>query len=84
MAVEGKTIDALSQFELAPVLGPIGNAVAFTQSNVFMLVALGLTCFLVMASASRGALVPGRFQAMGEAAYEFVANPVAFNGKSGR
>lgn len=76
MAVEGKTIDALSQFELAPVLGPIGHAVAFTQSNVFMLVALGLTCLLVFSSASRGALVPGRFQALGESAYEFIANMV--------
>ena len=40
MAVEGKTIDALSQFELAPVLGVFGDAVSFSQSNLFMVVAV--------------------------------------------
>ena len=43
MAVEGKTIDALSQFELKTVLGPIGEAVGFTQSTAHMALAAGLT-----------------------------------------
>ena len=42
MATEGKTIDALSQFELIPVLGPVGRAVGFTQSTAHMLLAVGL------------------------------------------
>lgn len=76
MAVEGKTIDALSQFELSPVLGIFGNAVSFSQSNLFMVVAVALTFYLMKATADRGELVPGRLQALGESAYEFVAGMV--------
>ena len=76
VAVEGKTIDALSQFELSPVLGAVGKAVSFSQSNVFMVVTLLLTCALMIGSARRGALIPGRFQALGESAYEFIAGMV--------
>ncbi|MEY4845809.1 MAG: hypothetical protein RL312_2090, partial [Pseudomonadota bacterium] len=36
MAKEGKTIDALSQFELTPFLGGFGQAIGFSQSNAFM------------------------------------------------
>ena len=72
MAVEGKTIDALSQFELKTVLGPIGNAVGFTQSTAHMLLAAGLITLLVMYGMSRRAVVPGRLQALTESTYEFV------------
>ena len=72
MAKEGKTIDALSQFELSPFLGGFGQAIGFSQSNAFMLLALGLITLFVMAAAARGALVPGRLQALGEASYEFI------------
>ena len=72
MAKEGKTIDALSQFELTPFLGGFGQAIGFSQSNAFMLLALGLITLFVMAAAARGALVPGRLQALGEASYEFI------------
>ena len=76
MAVEGKTIDALSQFELTPVLGVFGWAVSFSQSNLFMVIAVALTFFLMKATADRGALVPGRLQSLGEASYEFIAGMV--------
>lgn len=76
MATEGKTIDALSQFELSPMLGIVGKAVSFSQSNAFMLVALLLSAGLMLGSARRGALIPGRFQALGESAYEFIAGMV--------
>jgi F-type H+-transporting ATPase subunit a len=72
LAVEGKTIDALSQFELKTVLGPIGNAVGFTQSAAHMLLAAGLITLLVMYGMSRRAVVPGRLQSLTESAYEFV------------
>ena len=72
MAKEGKTIDALSQFELTPFLGGFGQAIGFSQSNAFMLLALGLITRFVMAAAARGALVPGRLQSLGEASYEFI------------
>jgi len=72
VAKEGKTIDALSQFELSPFLGGFGQAIGFSQSNAFMLLALGLITLFVMAAAARGALVPGRLQSLGEASYEFI------------
>lgn len=72
MAAEGKTIDALSQFELKTVLGPIGNAVGFTQSSAHMLLAAGLITLLVMYGMSRRAVIPGRLQSLTESAYEFV------------
>ena len=65
MATEGKTIDALSQFELTPMLGVVGQAVSFSQSNFFMLLAVVLSAGLMLVSASRAELIPGRLQALG-------------------
>ena len=76
MAAEGKTIDALSQFELSPVLGIFGNAVSFSQSNLFMVIAVAIAYFLMKVTADRGELVPGRLQALGEASYGFIAGMV--------
>jgi len=72
LAVEGKTIDALSQFELKTVLGPIGEAVGFTQSTAHMALAAGLITMLVMFGMASRAVVPGRLQSLTESAYEFV------------
>ncbi|MDT8266148.1 hypothetical protein RQ832_23060 [Roseomonas sp. DSM 102946] len=72
MATEGKTIDALSQFELIPVLGPVGRAVGFTQSTAHMLLAVGLISALMLFGMRRRAVVPGRLQALAEIFYEFV------------
>lgn len=72
MAKEGKTIDALSQFELSPFLGGFGQAIGFSQSNAFMLLALGLITLFIMAAAARGEMIPGRLQSLGEASYEFI------------
>jgi F-type H+-transporting ATPase subunit a len=72
VAAEGSTIDALSQFELTPVLGAVGSAVGFSQSNAHMLLAGALiTTLLVLGMAPR-AVVPGRLQALAESTYEFV------------
>ena len=76
MAAEGKTIDALSQFELSPVLGIFGEAVSFSQSNLMMVVAVAITVLLMKVTADRGELVPGRLQALGEASYSFIAGMV--------
>ena len=72
MATEGKTIDALSQFELTPVFGVAGNAVGFSQSSAHMLLAVGLITALMMYGMAARAIVPGRLQALAESAYEFV------------
>lgn len=72
MAAEDKTIDALSQFELGTVLGPIGASVGFSQSNAHMLLAAGLITALIMFGMSARAVVPGRLQSLAESSYEFV------------
>jgi F-type H+-transporting ATPase subunit a len=72
VAAEGKAIDALHQFELTPVLGVLGESVRFSQSNLFMLISVGLITWLMVAGASRAAVVPGRLQALAETAYDFV------------
>lgn len=72
VAAEGKTIDALSQFELATVLGPIGSSVGFSQSNAYMLLAAGLITALIMVGMQARAVVPGRLQSLAESSYEFV------------
>ena len=65
------TIDALGQFVLHPVLGRVGASVGFTQSNVFMIVALVLVLGLIVLGARAAAVVPGRLQAAAEFAYNF-------------
>jgi F-type H+-transporting ATPase subunit a len=72
VAAQGGAIDALGQFELEPVLGAIGRAVNFTQSNAFMLLAVGLIAFLMIYGVSHRAIIPGRLQALAESTYEFV------------
>lgn len=76
MAAEGNRIDALSQFELAHALGPIGASVNFTQSNLYMLIAAGLILALMHYGMRPAAVVPGRLQALAEVFYDFVRNMV--------
>ena len=66
------SIDALGQFRLHTALGPLGASVNFTQSNLFMVVAGALTLGLLWLGMRPRAMVPGRFQAAAEMAYEFV------------
>ncbi len=72
-------MDPIHQFQIVNFfpLGKLGNTeIAFTNSAVFMLIAVvGLTLFLVAGSA-RGAAVPSRLQSAAELSYEFVANMV--------
>lgn len=72
MAAEGKAIDALSQFELSPVLGALGTSVGFSQANLFMVIAVLLTMGLLVYGMRQRAIVPGRLQSLAETAYEFV------------
>jgi len=72
VAAEGKAIDALSQFELSPVLGMLGQAVGFSQANLFMVIAVLLTMGLLVYGMRQRAIVPGRLQSLAETSYEFV------------
>src|SRR6516165_8028192 len=69
-------MDPIHQFEIInhfPII-KIGNVeIAFTNSAVFMLIAVGIIALLMIGATSRRALVPGRFQALAEMTYEFVA-----------
>lgn len=69
-------MDALSQFELKPFLGVLGDAIGFTQSNAHMLLAMGLITGLMLWGTRERAVIPGRMQAMAETAYEFVQDLV--------
>jgi len=85
VAAEGKTIDALGQFELGTVLGPVGAAVGFTQSNLFMLLAAGAILALMTYGMRHAAMVPGRWQNVAESVYEFIFGMVRDNvGEEGR
>ncbi len=70
----GPSIDALGQFRLETGLGPLGRAVNFTNSNEAMLGAAVIIVVLFAIGLRRGALIPGRVQALVELLYEFVRN----------
>jgi F-type H+-transporting ATPase subunit a len=64
------TINALGQFKLYSVLGPLN----FTQANLLMVVGAALTLGLLYFGMRPRAVVPGRLQAAAELAYNFVYN----------
>jgi F-type H+-transporting ATPase subunit a len=72
VAAEGKAIDALGQFELAPVFGALGRSVNFSQSTAFMLLAVGVISWLMIRGMAKREIVPGRLQALAESSYDFV------------
>ena len=79
MATEaGPAIDPIHQFALHPVVSILvgGHDVSLTNSGLYMLLAVALTCLLVAIGARGGSGVPGRLQAMAEMAYEFIAGMV--------
>jgi F-type H+-transporting ATPase subunit a len=74
----GPAIDPIHQFSIHPVV-PIqvaGHDVSLTNSGLFMLLAVALSCLLVAIGARGGSGIPGRMQAMAEMAYEFIAGMV--------
>jgi F-type H+-transporting ATPase subunit a len=66
------SIDALGQFQLTPGLGPLGNAIHFTNSNEAMLAAAVIIVLVFTLGLRSRALVPTRIQALVEILYEFV------------
>lgn len=72
MAASGSSIDAMGQFELHTVFGLVGRSVNFTNSNLFMVIASALTVALLYYGMRPRAMVPGRFQAAAEMAYDAV------------
>jgi F-type H+-transporting ATPase subunit a len=74
----GPAIDPIHQFALKPVVSILvgGHDVSLTNSGLYMLLAVALTCLLVAIGAKGGSGVPGRLQAMAEMSYEFIAGMV--------
>jgi F-type H+-transporting ATPase subunit a len=68
----GSSIDALSQFELAPALGAVGASVNFTQANLMMIVASVIVLGTLYMGMRPQALVPGRLQSLAELCYQGV------------
>jgi F-type H+-transporting ATPase subunit a len=68
--------DPIHQFEINKIftIGHVGgHEIAFTNSALFMMIAVtGVAALLIGATRSRG-LVPGRLQSVAELSYEFVA-----------
>lgn len=69
----------------APLFSIGGNEIAVTNSAVFMFAAVAVSSVLLVAGASKAAMIPGRFQAMSELFYEFIANMIRDNvGSAGK
>ena len=71
--------DPIKQFEvidLVPLakIGPINFA--FTNSALFMAIAVGATAALMLGATAGRQMVPGRLQSIAELIYEFVANTI--------
>jgi len=65
----------LEQFEVTPLV-PInvaGADLSFTNSSLWMAIAVGCAFLLIMAGTRQHAMIPGRLQAAVEMVYEFVA-----------
>lgn len=71
--------DPIHQFQIKDLAGPFhigGLEISFTNSALFMGIAVAGVTGILLAAAGRGALVPGRLQTLGEVWYEFVHNMV--------
>ena len=69
------------QFEIKPLveLSLGGYDVSFTNSSLFMLLAIGASAIFLISAMRRADMVPGRMQGMAEMMYEFVAEMVRSN-----
>ncbi|HEU0218391.1 MAG TPA: F0F1 ATP synthase subunit A [Stellaceae bacterium] len=75
----------LEQFKIEPLI-PLhigGLDVSYTNSALFMTIAVVLITALLVLGTKRGALVPGRWQSVAEMSYEFVADMVETNAGHG-
>jgi F-type H+-transporting ATPase subunit a len=72
-------IDPIHQFNIEPLftIGHIGNhTIAFTNSTLYMLIAVAVISLLMIGGMAGRQLVPGRLQSIAEIAYEFVASMI--------
>ena len=70
-------MDPIHQFEIKnlwPMFRIGATEIAFTNSALYMLLALGLISLVMIGATRSRALVPGRMQAVAEISYDFVAS----------
>jgi F-type H+-transporting ATPase subunit a len=83
----GPVIDPIHQFEIHAIgqkLSLFGTDISFTNSSLFMVIALGVIAFVMVFGTRAKALVPGRLQSAAEILYEFVADTITSTiGKEG-
>jgi F-type H+-transporting ATPase subunit a len=71
--------DPIHQFEIHKIfsLGTYGgHEIAFTNSSLYMVIAVLLIALLLVGATSGRSLVPGRMQSLAELSYEFVATTI--------
>ena len=71
--------DPIHQFEINKIftIGTVGgHEIAFTNSSLFMVIAVGIIGALLVGTTSSRSIVPGRLQSLAELSYEFVANTI--------
>lgn len=71
----------MHQFEIQRIvpLKIFGYDASFTNSSLFMVLALGLIALFFWAAMKNRSLVPGRLQSLAEMVYEFIANMLRQN-----
>jgi F-type H+-transporting ATPase subunit a len=72
-------IDPIHQFNIEPLftIGHIGNhTIAFTNSSLYMFIAVAVISLLMIGGMAGRQLVPGRLQSVAEISYEFVASMI--------
>ena len=76
MAAGGEAHGPLHQFEIERLvdLNIGGVDISFTNSALWMVIAVVLVTGFMMLATSRAAIVPGRLQSVAEISYEFIAN----------
>lgn len=77
----GLGIDPMHQFVIERIV-PLefaGVDVSFTNSSLFMVIAVTLITLFTTVTMSGRAMVPGRWQSMAELSYEFIANMIRDN-----
>ncbi|MBX9926407.1 MAG: F0F1 ATP synthase subunit A [Hyphomicrobiaceae bacterium] len=81
MAAAGEAHSPIEQFEINTLipLKLFGIDVSFTNSSLYMVVALSLITLFLTFAMGRGSLIPGRLQSMAEVIYKFVADTVREN-----
>ena len=76
MAGDSGNLDPIHQFEISKIfpMEIMGVDVSFTNSTLFMVIAVVLISGFLILSMRGRALVPGRWQSVAELFYEFVSN----------